>query len=171
MVLQMRRKKKAKQEKAQLRQKEQKGELVNFRDIIQNQELGNVPSRSPLYGQQSQKGYDYQDYHLRWPQKHPPGWEYLLDASENWIKNKQEWPVNVQKRKREQEQRYKEKESAKSQEPKQEHEWKMESDVEHNKKHSEAYAPNGDQNGTSNEEEPSTNEHKEEKETEYQRLL
>ena len=80
--------------------------------------------------------------------------------------------MNVQKRRKEQEQKDKEKkESEKSQEPKQEHEWKRESDVEQNRKHNEAYAANGDQNGTSNEEEPSTNGHKEEKETEYQRLL
>ncbi|KAL2042719.1 hypothetical protein N7G274_004478 [Stereocaulon virgatum] len=83
--------KKAEEEKAQLGQKEQKGELMNFRDIRKNQE----------------------DYHFRWPQKHPPGWRYVLDASEDWIKNKQDWAVNVQKRKKKQKQKDKEKESKK----------------------------------------------------------
>ena len=81
--------------------------------------------------------------------------------------------MNVQKRKREQEQEVKEsKKSEKSQEPKQEHEWKRESAIEPNTKHNEAHAAGGDQNRASKEwEKPLVNGHKEEKETEYQRLL
>ena len=77
--------------------------------------------------------------------------------------------MNVQKRKREQEQEDKEnKKSEQSQEPKQEHE----SAVEPNTKDNEAYAAGGDQNRTSKEgQKPLVNGHKEEKETEYQRLL
>ena len=72
----------------------------------------------------------------------------MLDALEDWIKKTQDWPVNVS----EQEQKEKENEkSEKSQEPKQEHEWKRKSVIEPNTKHNEAYAAGGDQRRTSKE--------------------
>lgn len=107
------------------------GKLVNFRDVIKAQE----------------------DFHLRRPDVHSVGWRYVLNVKEDWIKNVENWPANVERKKKE-EKAAKEK---KSQEVKtqigdsgkandsqaeggvqQEHEWKRangESD-----KHHDAYA-------------------------------
>ncbi len=116
------------------------------------------------------------DYHLRHPEQHPPGWRYVLNTTEDWIKNKKGWPINQQKRKREQQKQEQEREDGKNdadqdEQPKQEHEWKRESGVEKDTKHNEAYATDdkslgqNQENGTC----PVSGDKKEE-ESEYQML-
>lgn len=39
-----------------------------------------------------------QDFHLLHPENRPPGWRFVLDTTEDWIKNKQNWPANLQRR-------------------------------------------------------------------------
>ncbi|AEO68354.1 uncharacterized protein THITE_52692 [Thermothielavioides terrestris NRRL 8126] len=51
------------------------GSLVNFRDLIQDQP----------------------DFHLRHPENRSLGWRYVLETSEDWVKNKQKWPANIEK--------------------------------------------------------------------------
>lgn len=88
------------------------------------------------------------DYHLRRPGDHPVGWRYVLTTSEEWIKEKQDWPANLQKRKKQEEQE-RERELDKVKEnndpnqmaqPMEEHEWKGQSRVEGDAKHHDAYA-------------------------------
>ena len=64
-----------------LRRKVQKGELVNFREIVESEE----------------------DLHLRYPENRPLGWRYVLNYTEDWVKNGEEWPANVQRRQKERE--------------------------------------------------------------------
>ncbi|KAJ4291265.1 hypothetical protein N0V88_006267 [Collariella sp. IMI 366227] len=52
-----------------------KGDLVNFRDLIQGQH----------------------DFHLRHPENRSLGWRYVLDTTEDWVKYQQKWPINQQK--------------------------------------------------------------------------
>lgn len=54
--------------------------LVNWRDAIENQK----------------------DLSLRYPNRHPLGWRYVLDYSEHGIRDGQEWPANVRKRQKQQ---------------------------------------------------------------------
>ena len=56
-----------------------KGELLNFRDIITHEP----------------------DLHLQQPENKSIGWRYVLDATENWVKYEQNWPVNVERKKKE----------------------------------------------------------------------
>lgn len=66
---------------ADLRAKEKKGELVNFRDVMSGQK----------------------DYNLKHPADRPVGWRYVVETSEGWIKNEEDWPANQEKRKKEKE--------------------------------------------------------------------
>ncbi|KAL5609456.1 hypothetical protein FOVSG1_004137 [Fusarium oxysporum f. sp. vasinfectum] len=95
------------------------GELINFRDLIENQK----------------------DFHLRHPENRSLGWRYVLNATEDWVKNKEPWPANLKKQ--EVEEKKKKEEEAKSDKkndtPEQEHEWKRSSDKD---KHHDAYAKN-----------------------------
>ena len=81
-----------------------------------------------------------QDYHLRRPEGHPFGWRYVLNFTEDWIKNEEDWPVNVQKRKREGEQKKDTDDQNRKGQAKEEHEWKKETNVEANEKHHDARA-------------------------------
>lgn len=65
-----------------------KGDLVNFRDLIESQE----------------------DFHLRYPDNRSMGWRYVLETTEDWVKNQQNWPANVEKRRKEKEAKEKEEE-------------------------------------------------------------
>nr|POF13967.1 nitrate reductase [nadh] 1 [Quercus suber] len=76
----------AKRDFDQLRQKVKEGDLVNFRDIISNEK----------------------DFHLRYPENRSLGWRYVLNATEDWVKNEEEWPANVERRKKEAEAKKKE---------------------------------------------------------------
>lgn len=63
---------------------------------------------------------------MRFPEEHPRGWRYVLHTTEDFIKYKQDWPVNVKKRQAEEEQKKKEAEQKQddSQKPQKEHEWR-----------------------------------------------
>ncbi|PVH74043.1 hypothetical protein DL98DRAFT_605724 [Cadophora sp. DSE1049] len=65
----------------EFREEVRKGKLVNFRDVINAQE----------------------DFHLRRPDVHSVGWRYVLNAKEDWIKNVENWPANVERRKKDEE--------------------------------------------------------------------
>ncbi|GAB1318017.1 hypothetical protein MFIFM68171_08227 [Madurella fahalii] len=65
----------ARRQLEELRRKIDTGALVNFRDLIQHQ-----PS-----------------FHLRHPENRSLGWRYVLQTTEDWVKNKQRWPANVRK--------------------------------------------------------------------------
>ncbi|MCJ1245312.1 hypothetical protein MMC30_002516 [Trapelia coarctata] len=116
-------KREALKELDQLQERVSKGDLINFRDAIKQQE----------------------DFHLRRPDVHPGGWRYVLNTSEDWIKNTEEWPANVKKRKVEEEAKRKEEDNSSRQEsePKQEHEWRHEVGED---KHHDAY-PAGSEEG------------------------
>lgn len=74
------------------RERVEAGELVNFRDVVNAQE----------------------DYHLRRPEVHSRGWRYVLGVKEDWVRNEEEWPANVEKRRKEEDaKREKEKEKEK----------------------------------------------------------
>ncbi|KXT09669.1 hypothetical protein AC579_9975 [Pseudocercospora musae] len=70
---------KAKTEFEDLKARAKKGDLLNFRDIINNEE----------------------DFHLRYPQNRSLGWRYVLEASEDWVKNEEKWPANLKREQKE----------------------------------------------------------------------
>ncbi|OAQ97561.1 hypothetical protein LLEC1_06394, partial [Akanthomyces lecanii] len=94
--------------RTELQDEEASGQLVNFRDIIEHEP----------------------DLHLRHPEHRSLGWRYVIDTTEDWIKNQQKWPANIEREKKEDKEMV-EKES------KEEHEWRRDSD---NDKHHDAYA-------------------------------
>ncbi|KAF4456771.1 hypothetical protein F53441_1207 [Fusarium austroafricanum] len=102
-------------------QKEEKsGELINFRDLIENQK----------------------DFHLKYPENRPQGWRYVLNATEDWVKNKEQWPANLKRKQQQEDEKKKEKEKEENNQndsTEQEHEWKRSSDKD---KHHDAYAKN-----------------------------
>jgi nitrate reductase (NAD(P)H) len=57
------------------------GKLVNFRDLINAQE----------------------DLHLRRPEVHSEGWRFVLNAREDWVKNTENWPANLERKAKEEE--------------------------------------------------------------------
>ncbi|PKS12473.1 hypothetical protein jhhlp_000679 [Lomentospora prolificans] len=59
-----------------IQDKEDKGELVNWRDIV-----GGL-----------------HDFHLVHPEQRPHGWRYVLEAQEDWVKFGQPWPANIKRR-------------------------------------------------------------------------
>ncbi|KAK3330022.1 hypothetical protein B0H66DRAFT_611244 [Apodospora peruviana] len=60
----------------ELRRKIDTGHLVNFRDVIEHQT----------------------SFHLRYPENRSLGWRYVLETTEDWVKNGQPWPANVEKK-------------------------------------------------------------------------
>lgn len=69
----------AEKELKTLQEKKKKGELLNFRDLIQSEP----------------------DFHLRYPADRSIGWRYVLDTTEDWVKNEQDWPANIRRREKE----------------------------------------------------------------------
>ncbi|OCL15197.1 hypothetical protein AOQ84DRAFT_225138 [Glonium stellatum] len=137
--------KEAKKEHEELEERTRKGELVNFRDIIKNQK----------------------DLSLRIPENRSIGWRYVLDCSEDWVKNQQPWPANNERKKKEEAKEDGKKqrqvqESSDDQEskPQQENEWKR--DQGEGSKHHDAYG-NGSDSGYSSD----SNNYK----TEYEKLI
>ncbi|KAF2758588.1 hypothetical protein EJ05DRAFT_452115 [Pseudovirgaria hyperparasitica] len=61
--------------------REKKGHLVNFRDLIESQK----------------------DLHLKLPENRSLGWRYVLNATEDWVKNEQPWPANLERKEKEKE--------------------------------------------------------------------
>lgn len=58
--------------KARLR----RGDMINFRDIM------NAKT----------------DFHLKHPNDHPPGWRFMVNVTEDWVKQGQDWPANQKAR-------------------------------------------------------------------------
>ena len=73
--------KEARRSREDLSDRVETGDLVNFRDIIESQE----------------------DFHLRHPENRSLGWRYVLETTEDWVKNQERWPANLEKLKREKE--------------------------------------------------------------------
>jgi nitrate reductase (NAD(P)H) len=127
--------------------KEKQGDLVNFRDIVLNEK----------------------DLHLRHPENRSLGWRFVLQCSEDYVKNKEDWPANVQKRQKEEEAQKKkaskQNEDAKSSEQGDgsldEEKWKRE--IGEGNKHHDAYAGSAEDSGYSSDE---SNKQK----TEYEKL-
>lgn len=127
----------AKAQFEELKQKESQGELVNFTDVITHQP----------------------DINIQHPEHQPLGWRYVLQATEDWVKNEQDWPANLERRKKEQdaeaereaktgdgvkiERRDEQKEGEEDQE---ENDWRRKEDG--NQKHHDAYAVDSKQDGT-----------------------
>ena len=78
----------AKAEYERLKERLKKGDLVNFRDLITGEK----------------------DLHLRHPENRSLGWRYVLDFTEDMIKNEEKWPANIKKRQQEEEKQRKEQE-------------------------------------------------------------
>lgn len=78
--------KQAEKEFEELRAKAREGELVNFRDIIKGEK----------------------DLHLRYPQNRSLGWRYVLETTEDWVKQQEPWPANIKRRKKEEQAKDKE---------------------------------------------------------------
>ncbi|KAG5297987.1 nitrate reductase [Histoplasma ohiense] len=98
---------------AEFKKRLESGDLITVRDVMVNQE----------------------DFHLRRPEVFSEGWRYVLHTTEDFIKNQQDWPANIQKRQKEQE----EKEKKEEEEVKKEHEWRRERGE--NATQQNAYAP------------------------------
>src|SRR3569833_2830821 len=43
------------------------------------------------------------DFHLRHPENRSLGWRYVLDTTEDWVKNQEKWPANVSRANKEKE--------------------------------------------------------------------
>ena len=78
----------ARRQREELDQKVYTGDLVNFRDLIHHQP----------------------DFHLRHPENRSLGWRYVLETTEDWVKNQQKWPINLRKWEKEKEEEKKKKE-------------------------------------------------------------
>lgn len=74
-----------------LKSRREQGDLVNFRDIIAGEK----------------------DIHLRYPANRSLGWRYVLQFTEDGVKNEPDWPANIKQRKK-QEEAQKEKENQKA---------------------------------------------------------
>ena len=53
-----------------LRERAKEGDLIDFRDVMRNQT----------------------DYHKHRPEHYPPGFRFVVQAREDWVKNEQDWP-------------------------------------------------------------------------------
>lgn len=84
----------ARRKREALRQRISTGDLVNFRDLIEHQT----------------------SFHLRHPENRSLGWRYVLETTEDWVKNQQKWPANVQKWEKEKEEKAKREAKLKDQE-------------------------------------------------------
>ncbi|KAL4967501.1 nitrate reductase [Aspergillus stella-maris] len=86
----------AREEVRVLKEKVGRGELVSWRGVIEDEA-------------------DREAFHLKHPSKRPPGWRYVPAFTEDWVKEGQEWPANVERRKREEEERKNKEEQEKQQ--------------------------------------------------------
>ena len=92
----------------------------------------------------------------------------MLDTSEDWIKNKEEWPANVKKREAEEDAKRKkedEKASRQENEPKQEHDWRREGGEN---KHHDALPADSEEGQRQNSDEETKRERQEK--SEYEKL-
>ncbi|EKG14250.1 hypothetical protein MPH_08578, partial [Macrophomina phaseolina MS6] len=101
----------AREELVELNTRSEGPQLINFRDAMGNQK----------------------DLHRWTNESRSIGWRYVLEASEHWIKNTEDWPANAKKRQQAKNQRMKEEDRG----GQQEHEWKR---SQGENKHHNAYA-------------------------------
>ncbi|KAL4925704.1 nitrate reductase [Aspergillus undulatus] len=87
----------AKEKIGALKERVERGELVNWRNVIEDEK-----SR--------------ESFRLKHPTKRPPGWRYVPDFTEEWVRTGQEWPANVHKRQKEEEARKKQEEEEEEEE-------------------------------------------------------
>ncbi|KAJ4339892.1 hypothetical protein N0V87_002830 [Didymella glomerata] len=69
----------ARAEYEELKQRAQRGDLVNFRDLVEGEK----------------------DLHLRHPENRSLGWRYVVEFTEDWVKNEEEWPANIKRKQQE----------------------------------------------------------------------
>ncbi|KAF4945780.1 hypothetical protein FSARC_14363 [Fusarium sarcochroum] len=101
------------------------------------------------------------DFHLQRPQNRSLGWRYVLNATEDWVKNKEHWPENLKKEEEEKKKKQEEEDEEKDKRDnsaEEEHEWKRPSDKD---KHHDAYAKNKEDD--KNDQDKTSNDHKERK--------
>ncbi|KAF2089605.1 hypothetical protein K490DRAFT_37273 [Saccharata proteae CBS 121410] len=118
----------ARREFQELKDEVKRGDLINFRDVMKHEK----------------------DFHIEQPQNRSIGWRYVLEADEDWIKKKEQWPANIKRRQKQEATKKEEEQSEernrgpvqKSNEnegtPQKEHEWKRQQGD--NNKHNDAYA-------------------------------
>ncbi|RYO93972.1 hypothetical protein DL764_007901 [Monosporascus ibericus] len=112
----------AQKEEQELEERESKGDLVNFRDLITHHKT--------------------ESFHLKHPENRSLGWRYVLNVTEDWVKNVEDWPANIERR-RAQEKKKKEREvDGQGGSQKQEHEWRKSEGGRNG--HNDAYAVKSD---------------------------
>ncbi|KEF55898.1 uncharacterized protein A1O9_07478 [Exophiala aquamarina CBS 119918] len=129
----------------ELREKAQKGELVNFQEVMEHQT----------------------DFYRHRPDVYPPGWRFMVRSREDWVKYEQDWPANIKQREKKEEESKKEDAMKKGEDDKEskddENDWRRQNDKDSNKHHG-AY-------GSQDKEDGQKGEHQEEHKTKYQKLL
>lgn len=78
----------------ELKDKAKHGELVDFRDVMKAQT----------------------DFYQHRPDQYPPGFRFVVNAREDWVKTEEDWPANIKQREKE-EQKKKEEDEKKQKQP------------------------------------------------------
>jgi nitrate reductase (NAD(P)H) len=95
----------------------------------------------------------------------------VLKTTEEWVKDKEDWPANIEKREKEAEAKRKEEEEEKKQEEVQtEAHWKRNGGEAKIEKHNDAYAVGGDEHKEDNHDDKDKGNHDEEQKSEYEKL-
>ncbi|GKZ79170.1 hypothetical protein AnigIFM56816_003045 [Aspergillus niger] len=102
----------AREQIGDLKRKVEKGKLVNFRDLIEDQK-------------------NREAFHLRHPEKRPFGWRYVPEYTEEWVKFGQEWPTNVRRRQEEEESQREEQQKTKQEEGKDDEDKQVNQEEQH----------------------------------------
>ena len=78
----------------ELRARAKKGDLVNFVDVMKAQTVSSLTTAAVHRGylRNWKSDGDIQDYHRHLPEVYPPGWRFVVRATEDEIKYKQDWP-------------------------------------------------------------------------------
>lgn len=118
--------KEAREEYERLKEKTDSSKLVNWRDLIEEEP----------------------DLHLLHPNNRSLGWRYMLDCTEDWVRNGEPWPINIEKKKKEE---AKKKDEGDNQDDDQNEEmWRR--DNGEGSKHHDAYAEDKHDSGNSSDE-------------------
>lgn len=117
--------KEAREKYERLKEKTRSSKLVNWRDMIEEQP----------------------DLHLLHPNTRSLGWRYVLDCTEDWVRNGEPWPMNIEKKKKE-EAKKKQDEEEKQDDAQNEERWRR--DNGEGSKHHDAYAEGRQDSGDSN---------------------
>ena len=88
------------------------GDEIEDSDPHDEREAEEAQSRYQKFGEEVKEGKlvdsrdsikAQEDFHLRRPNVHSVGWRYVLNAKETWIKNVENWPANIERKKKEEE--------------------------------------------------------------------